>query len=130
MASEQSVEQANVATAAAEAVPAPTMAERRRVPRVAVDGALECQLEVRTRIRLVDISLTGALLSSEAHLPVGTRAHLQAGVGAAPFSPDVQVQRIVDRASRDAKPALGAVFVGMDEKSRRSLEEFLRKASE
>ena len=107
-----------------------TGAERRRVPRVAVDEGLECRLEVRTRIRLVDISLTGALLSSEAQLPVGTKAHMQAGVGSAPFAPDVQVQRIVDRSSRESKPALGAVFVGMDEKSRRSLEAFLRKASE
>jgi hypothetical protein len=105
-------------------------AERRRVPRVAVDDGMECRLEVRTRVRLVDISLTGALLSSEAQLPVGTRAHMQAGVGSAPFSPDVQVQRIVDRSTRESKPALGAVFVGMDEKSKRSLEAFLRKASE
>ena len=105
-------------------------AERRRVPRVAVDDGVECRLEVRTRIRLVDISLTGALLASDAQLPVGTRAHLQAGVGAAPFSPDVKIQRVVDRQSREAKPAIGAVFVGMDEKSRRSLEQFLEKARE
>ena len=105
-------------------------AERRRVPRVAVEEGLECRLEVRTRVRLVDISLTGALLSSEAQLPVGTRAHMHAGVGSSPFSPDVQVQRVVDRNSRESKSALGAVFVGMDENSRRSLEAFLRKASE
>ena len=105
-------------------------AERRRVPRVAIDDRRECRLEVRTRVRLVDISLTGALLLSDAQLPVGTRAHMQAGVGASPFAPDVEVQRIVDRHNRESKPALGAVFVGMDEKSRRSLEEFLRKASE
>jgi hypothetical protein len=104
--------------------------ERRRVPRVAVDEGLECRLEMRTRIRLVDISLTGVLLASEAQLPVGTRAHLHAGVGAAPFAPEVQVQRISDRGSRDSKPALGAVFIGMDERSRRNLEAFLRKASE
>jgi hypothetical protein len=104
--------------------------ERRRVPRVPVDDGLECRLEVRTRVRLVDISLTGALLASDAQLPVGTRAHMQAGVGAAPFAPDVQVQRVIDGHSRQSKPALGAVFVGMDEKSRRSLEAFLRKASE
>jgi c-di-GMP-binding flagellar brake protein YcgR len=109
-----------------------TGAERRRVPRVAVDQdeGLECTLEVRTRIRLLDISLTGAMLSSEAQLPVGTRAHLQAGVGATPFAPEVQVQRVVDRGSRESAPALGAVFVGMDEQSRRSLEAFLRKANE
>jgi hypothetical protein len=105
-------------------------AERRRVARVAVDDGLECRLEVRTRVRLVDISLTGALLASESQLPVGTRAHMQAGVGSAPFAPDVQVQRIVDRHTRESKPALGAVFVGMDEKSRRSPDDFLSTASE
>ena len=31
---------------------------------------------------------------------------------------------------RDPGMGLGAVFVGMDEKSRRSLEAFLRRASE
>ena len=107
-----------------------TGAERRRVPRVEVDGSLECQLEMRTRIRLVDISLTGALMASDAQLPVGTRAHLNAGVGASPFAPDVQIQRIADRSARGSSQSVGAVFVGMDEKSRRSLEEFLRKASE
>ena len=105
-------------------------AERRRVPRVAIDEGLECRLEVRTRIRLVDISLTGALLASDAQLPVGTRAHMHAGVGSAPFAPEVKVQRLVDRGHRESKPALGAVFVGMDDKSRQSLEAFLRKASE
>ena len=103
-------------------------AERRRGPRVAVDEGLECRLEVRTKIRLLDISLSGALMAGDAALPVGTRAQLRAGVGPAPFAPEVQVKRQVDRSGRDA--ALGAVFVGMDEKSRRSLEEFLRKASE
>jgi hypothetical protein len=103
-------------------------AERRRMPRVAVDDGLECRLEVRTKIRLVDISLSGALVAGEAALPVGTRAQLRAGVGPAPFAPEVQVKRQVDRTGRDA--ALGTVFVGMDERSRRSLEEFLRKASE
>jgi hypothetical protein len=104
--------------------------ERRRVPRVEVEEGLECRLEVKTRIRLLDISLSGALLAGEAPLPVGTRAQLRAGVGPAPFAPEVQVKRQVDRPGREANPALGAVFVGMDEPSRKSLEEFLRKASE
>jgi hypothetical protein len=42
----------------------------------------------------------------------------------------VKVQRVVDRGSRESAPALGAVFVDMDEQSRRSLEAFLRKANE
>jgi hypothetical protein len=105
-------------------------AERRRLPRIAVEDGLECQLEVRTKIRLVDISLSGALLASDAQLPVGTRAQLRAGVGPAPFSPEVQVKRQVDRGRTEAQTGLGAVFVGMDDRSRKSLEEFLRKASE
>jgi PilZ domain len=102
--------------------------ERRRLPRVAVGASMECRLEVKTRVRLLDISLSGALLASEAALPVGTYAHIRAGVGDVPFAPEVQVRRTVDR-QRD-QAGLGAVFVGMDDKSRQSLETFLRKASE
>ncbi len=104
--------------------------ERRRVPRVAVNENVECKLELKTRVRLVDISLTGALLSADAPLPVGARAHMHAGVGAAPFAPEVQVRRVADAGGRERAAAFGAVFVGMDEKSRNSLETFLRKASE
>jgi len=107
-----------------------TVPERRRVARVAMREGLDCRLQVRTRVRLVDISLNGTLLASEAHLPVGTAAHLRAGLGPSPFTPEVQVQRIADRSGRDAGVGLGAVFLGMDEESRRCLEEFLRKASE
>ena len=104
--------------------------ERRRMPRVEVQEQLECRVEVRTRIRLLDISLSGALLASDAHLPVGTKAHLRAGVGAGPFAPEVRVQRVMTAGSRESGTGLGAVFLGMDEKSRLSLEAFLRKASE
>jgi hypothetical protein len=104
--------------------------ERRRLPRVEMSEEMRpvCTMQVRTRIRLLDISLSGALLSSEARLPVGTRGLLSAGVGAAPFSSDVQVKRQIDRGGRDT--GLGAIFVEMDEASRRSLERFLAKASE
>ncbi len=108
----------------------PTDLERRRARRVTSGSGLECRLEMRTRVRLVDISLSGALLVSESQLPVGTRAQLHAGVGAAPFAPEVQVQRVADRTTQTPGLSLGAVFVGMSEKSRRSLEEFLRKASQ
>jgi c-di-GMP-binding flagellar brake protein YcgR len=104
--------------------------ERRRLPRVAVEDGLECRLEARTRIRLVDISLSGVLLASEAKLPVGTKGQLRAGLGASSFAPQVQVQRLAERAGTDTTARLGAIFVGMDDHSRRSLEEFLRKASE
>jgi hypothetical protein len=104
--------------------------ERRRLPRVEVSDGVRpvCRLQLRTRIRLLDISLSGALLSSDAQLPVGTRGHLSAAVGAAPFSSDVQVKRLTDHGGRDT--GLGTMFIEMDEVSRKSLERFLEKASE
>jgi hypothetical protein len=44
------------------AMPSDPSADRRRLPRVTVEQNLECRLEVRTRVRLLDISLTGTLL--------------------------------------------------------------------
>jgi hypothetical protein len=103
--------------------------ERRLVPRAALPSSAECRLEVRTRVRLVDISLTGSLLATEVPLPAGTRAQLRSHVGASTFTPAVQVKRVAETAGRGDGRALGAVFTAMDDRSRRSLEEFLRKAS-
>jgi hypothetical protein len=69
--------------------------ERRQVPRVALDGRLECRLELRTRVRLLDISVSGALLAAELALPVGVPARLQSSLGATAFHSDVQVRRNV-----------------------------------
>ena len=103
--------------------------ERRQGPRVNLDETVECRLDLRTRVRLLDISVTGALLGADVTLPVGTTAHLRSAIAATAFSPEVQVRRVADVAARNAPAGLGAVFTGMDERSRRSLEEFLRKAN-
>ncbi len=103
--------------------------ERRQGPRVVIDDLVECRLELRSRVRLLDISVSGALLGAEVRLPVGTRAHLRSAITATAFSPDVQVCRHADAASRNSVVGLGAVFTTMDERSRRSLEDFLKKAN-
>jgi hypothetical protein len=103
--------------------------ERRRGPRAEGSPTAECLLEVRTRVRLVDISLTGTLLSAELRLPIGTRAHLRSNVGASSFTPAVQVRRVADAPAAGTGDRLGTVFTTMDDRSRRSLEEFLRKAT-
>jgi len=82
-----------------------------------------------SRVRLLDISVSGALLGAEVRLPVGTRAHLRSAITATAFSPDIQVCRHADAASRSSAVGLGAVFTTMDERSRRSLEDFLKKAN-
>ena len=69
--------------------------DRRQAPRVPLESGVECRLELRTRVRLLDISLSGALLAAELALPVGAPAQLRSGLGATAFSADVQVRRNV-----------------------------------
>jgi len=103
--------------------------ERRKGPRVTLEQEVECRLELRTRVRLLDISVSGALLGADVNLPVGSRANLRSAIASTAFSPDVQIRRITDASSRNAAVGLGAQFTTMDDRSRRSLEEFLRKAN-
>lgn len=104
--------------------------ERRQWPRATLGDTLDCRLEVRSRVRLLDISLTGALVAGDVPLPIGTRAQLRSGIASGTFTPDVEVRRVSEASGRTPATGLGAVFLAMDERSRRSLEQFLRKASE
>lgn len=101
--------------------------ERRQQPRWALPAQVDCRVELHARVRLVDISATGALFAADLPLQVGTVAHLRAGVGPG-FTPDVQIKRVTTTGQRPTL-AMGAIFTGMDERSRRSLEEFLKKAN-
>ena len=102
--------------------------ERRRTPRVDVDAHFDCRFEMRARVRLVDISASGALLVSETVLPVETAGNLKAVLAASRFAPSLQVRR-TSILPRHEGTQLGTVFVGMDDESRKSLEAFLRKAT-
>lgn len=102
--------------------------ERRRGPRVPIGDHVDCRFEIRVNVRLVDISATGALLETNEALPLQTSGRLKAVLAAARFSPTLQVRRTAPRAQHDGVQ-LGAVFVGMDEESRKSLETFLKKAT-
>ena len=102
--------------------------ERRRGPRVNLEHQVDCRFEMRARVRLIDISATGALLMSDAVLPVETAGRLKAVLAAARFSPNLQVRRIA-HLPRNEGTQLGTVFVGMDDESRKSLTAFLQKAT-
>lgn len=104
--------------------------ERRQSPRIAIDSGVECRLDLRTRVRMLDISLGGALLAAELELPVGAQAELRTGLGASAFRTDVQVRRAVGLPAGVTLNGLGTMFTTMDERSRRNLEDFLRKASQ
>jgi hypothetical protein len=101
--------------------------DRRRSPRVALPQDEECDLQLRTRVKLLDISATGALVESEIPLPIGARGQLRFALAGAAFAPTVQIRRRAGSPARDLN--LGTVFTSMDDTSRRRLEEFLRKAT-
>lgn len=103
--------------------------ERRRDSRWDVRDGVQCRLDLRTRVRLIDISATGALLAGDVAVPVGTHGHLRSAMGPAPFASDVEVRRVGTASARPAL-AIGAIFVEMNDRSRRSLEQFLKRASE
>jgi c-di-GMP-binding flagellar brake protein YcgR len=102
--------------------------ERRRTPRVAVEPSFDCRFELRARVRLVDISASGALLASDSALPVASAAQLKAVLSSTRFSPNVQVRRTA-QLPRNEGAQLGTVFGEMDPESRQSLEAFLKKAT-
>ena len=69
-------------------------------------------------------------MAAELALPAGASAQLRSGLGASAFRTDVQVRRSLGLPAGVPTNGIGAMFTTMDERSRRSLEDFLRKASE
>ena len=67
--------------------------DRRRSPRVMLPADEECRLQLRTRVRLVDISVSGALVETEMPLPVGAKGELRFALAGASFAPTVLIRR-------------------------------------
>ena len=63
--------------------------ERRRSPRVMLPQDEECSLQLRTRVRLLDISLSGALVETDLPLPIGAKGQLRFALAGAAYSPTV-----------------------------------------
>jgi hypothetical protein len=81
---------------------------------------------VQSRVRVLEVSLTGMLLASDVALPPGTRMHLRTFLDGRGFAADVQVQRTT-RSERSAAES-SVAFVWMDGESQQNLEQFLRRA--
>ena len=101
--------------------------ERRRTPRITVGADDAVRLELRHRVQLLDISKSGALLSCEVPLPLGTRGHFRAGLAGLPFGVELEVRRHQPRPTT-RNVGLGAKFGIPDERSTRHLDLFLQKA--
>ena len=106
------------------------MVERRRSPRIELQADEAVRLELRHRVQLLDISQSGALLGCETTLPVGSRGQLRAGLAAVPFSAEIDVKRHHMRNLRKGQIGLGAQFTTMDDRSRESLDGFLKRGKD
>jgi hypothetical protein len=104
--------------------------ERRRHPRVNMPHREVVRLELRQPVQLLDISLSGALLACQVPVWPGGQAHLRLALASEPFDADLHVRRRHPDTAMDGRVGLGTMFLAMDDTSRRSLERFLRRASE
>jgi len=104
--------------------------ERRRTARLAAKDGSELWLGRPHAVRLVEISMTGALLRTSHSPPVGERGELRTKLGDNTFAVQVEVRRVVVQSDPGELPgrySLGVTFVSLDAENRRCLERFLRQ---
>jgi c-di-GMP-binding flagellar brake protein YcgR len=101
--------------------------ERRRSPRVVTDGKPEFRVARRFRVRLLDISSTGALLATEDRLPVGVTARMQLLLAGSPFEAFVEVRR--EEPASDGRGRVSGVTMSASQPGHQdTLDDFLRRA--
>jgi len=99
------------------------MEERRRSPRVALEGELAL-LPVAVSVRVMDISVNGVLLQSNRAVDRGTKALLRLNMGGTPFAADIEVQRVSSSQDGGGAYHVGAIFVGISPEHRNVIERF------
>jgi len=105
--------------------------ERRRHLRQPAPPDLELSIPVISQGEVIDLSETGALISTPVPLGVGDRARMSLLVGREPFGAWVRVVRVEPgtRMGRTMRYHLGLVFTAMDEQTRQVLQRFVRRES-
>lgn len=102
--------------------------ERRRSPRAIVGPRLLVTVPATWSIRLLDVSLGGLAFASPYGLDVGRTVALRATFGRDAFNGHIRGcwSRIVGADGLMRQFEIGAVFLPLDEGSRRALESFLK----
>jgi len=102
------------------------MEERRRSPRFDVDGGGLAVLPISLSVRLLDISLSGALVQSSQNAKEGARGRLRLDLAGRPFAADVEVRRIAQGPGGHGYK-IGARFLDLTDDQRQILEGFTRQ---
>lgn len=102
--------------------------ERRRFPRMPVEfGRQQLRTSRHIRVRLVDLSASGALLEAQDALAPGTRGRLRLALRGATFEAPVEVTRQVSTVDGEGRVA-AVTMTGMPAAQQYLLDEFLRRA--
>lgn len=106
-----------------------TPAERRRHQRLPAPPGLELTIPVTVQGEVIDISESGALISTGLFLSVGDRARLSLLVGREPFGAWARVMRAEPgtRVDRMMRYYIGVEFTSLDEQNRQVLQRFVRR---
>jgi hypothetical protein len=94
---------------------------------VTLDGRHELRLGRRIRVRVVDISGSGALLAADERLPVGARGRLQILLSGGQFEGQLVVKR-EQPAPADKTQLIGVSVTPSQPRYLDVLEQFLRRA--
>jgi hypothetical protein len=103
--------------------------ERRRWRRSVVPVGQHEELEVglSLTVRILDLSLAGALLQSPVELFVGQRAMLRTVLSGQSFEAEAEVRHVHLQSGAHGSPAvrMGVVFVGLDRRNSTLIHGFL-----
>ena len=105
------------------------MNERRRSKRVLPAEAMGMHTELKHRVKLLDISRSGVLLSANTAMPPGTRGRLRTSAPGCVLDLPLEVQRCRP-AGFSGLWSVAARFGELEDSSQRALERFLQRASE
>ncbi len=107
-----------------------TAQERRRAPRAPVREAGRCELRHWSAVRVIDLNQFGILLEAGAPIDVAEQAEFRVSLDGEPLASTIEVRRQqLDVLGRRNVPSvrLGAEFARLDERSRRTLDRFLKR---
>jgi hypothetical protein len=106
--------------------------ERREAARVIAGDGWSTTLLRPHAVRLLEISMSGALLRSSHQPPVGQRGELRTKLGGEIFTVQVEIRRVAPQSNAGEDPGeydVGVSFAPLDSENRRRLERFLRQRS-
>jgi len=100
--------------------------ERRRAPRLPVEGRSTAGIMAANSVRVIDISVGGVLLASARSAPVGARGRLSLTIGGSPLAAEVEIRRVVESPDHTGF-RIGAMFVGITSAQQDTIERFARQ---